>query len=75
MHYRCRSEFCAEIFALERVRDTDSGRTSASFCPFCGAVGSLVQVSAHSASLIGPREKRGWGTLVAELSDGREYGG
>lgn len=35
MHYRCKE--CAEVFALERIRESGAPRTSASFCPFCGA--------------------------------------
>lgn len=58
MHYKCRAELCQEVFAIERIHDTGSGRTFASFCPFCGAVGSLVPLSAHSAQLMGPRENQ-----------------
>lgn len=38
MHYRCKE--CAEMFALERIRESGAPRTSASFCPFCGAQGA-----------------------------------
>jgi len=50
MHYRCKE--CAEVFALERIRESGAPRTSASFCPFCGAQ-SVALASLNSIKLAG----------------------